>query len=109
MLFLLGASAFTLSQLSIEHSSHVKYRLRRVILPIELIKIGVELGLDYSRLRETRKEYLLDTIVHRWLTMEDNVLNRTGSPTWYSLKGALENCGFREIASEIETGKKLQY
>ena len=41
-------------------------------------------------------------MVSDWLKMQDNVMNKTGEPTWNSLIEALEKIGQEKIAKSIK-------
>ena len=66
----------------------------------ELINLGDELGLSYLRLKEMAGP-LPEEMVAAWLSKEDNVLKRTGQPTWRSLADALKRLGQADIANKI--------
>ena len=71
-------------------------------LPLaEIISVGVELGLDYSRLKRMSQESLVEDMVHSWLSGDDNAEERT----WCSLIKALEATRHKGIASKIVKGK----
>ena len=65
----------------------------------ELINLGDELGHSYLRLKEMTP--LPEEMVAAWLSKEDNVLKRTGQPTWRSLADALKRTGQADIANKI--------
>ena len=44
---------------------------------------------------------LPEEMVAAWLSKEDNVLKRTGQPTWRSLGDALKRTGQADIANKI--------
>lgn len=73
----------------------------------ELIDVGVALGLDYIRLKNTNTESLFQDMVHAWLREDDNVLKESGSPTWMSLVKALEQKGFNGVAKTIRESVQL--
>ena len=41
-------------------------------------------------------------MVHDWLKIQDNVMIKTGEPTWNSLTEALEEIGLEHIAKLIK-------
>ena len=65
----------------------------------EVICLGGELGLLYPKLKEMTP--LPEEMVAAWLSKEDNVLKRTGQPTWRSLADALKRIGQSDIANNI--------
>ena len=65
----------------------------------ELTNLGDELGLSYLRLKQLTP--LPEEMVAAWLSKEDNVLKRTGQPTWRSLADALKRIGHAYIANKI--------
>ena len=65
----------------------------------ELISLGGELGLSYPTLKEMTP--LPEEMVTAWLSKEDNVLKRTGKPTWRSLADALKRIGQADISNKI--------
>ena len=66
----------------------------------QLISLGDELGLSYPRLKEMTGP-LPEEMVAAWLSKEDDVLKRTGQPTWRSLADALKRIGHADIANKI--------
>ena len=65
----------------------------------ELINLGGALGLLYPRLKQMTP--LPEEMVAAWLSKKDNVLKRTGQPTWRSLVDALKRTGQADIAHKI--------
>ena len=72
----------------------------------ELISLGGALGLLYPRLKQMTP--LPEEMVAAWLSKEDNVLKRTGQPTWRSLADALKRTGHADLAEKILTKRRLQ-
>ena len=65
-----------------------------------LIQLGGALGLHYPKLQ--RMKHLPEEMVAAWLRGEDNVLDRSGRPTWASLVKCLEEIGQNGAASNVE-------
>ena len=65
----------------------------------ELIRLGTALGLLYPHLK--RMMNLPGDMVDSWLRKDDNVLNKSGPPTWASLAKALEAIDHTGIAAMI--------
>ena len=74
----------------------------------KLTDLGEALGLLYPNLR--RMNNILDGMTSAWLNKEDNVLNKSGEPTWSRLVAALEEIGQKGIAKDIvkERGKTAE-
>ena len=72
----------------------------------ELISLGGELGLSYPRLNQMTS--LPEEIVAAWFSKKDNVLKRTGQPTWRSLADALKRTGHAGLAEKIVTKRMEQ-
>ena len=51
---------------------------------------------------------LPEEMVAAWLSKEDNVLKRTGQPTWSSLADALKRTGQAGLAEKIITKRRLE-
>ena len=73
----------------------------------EVISLGGALGLLYPRLKEMTGP-LPEEMVAAWLSKEDNVLKRTGQPTWRSLADALKRTGHADLAEKIITKRRLE-
>ena len=69
----------------------------------KLRDLGGALGLLYPNLK--RMTNTLDDMTAAWLNKEDNVLHRSGKPTWSRLVEALENIGQVGIAEDIKNEK----
>ena len=65
----------------------------------DLLNIGVTLGLSYTTL-ETMKN-VPEEMVAAWLNRRDNVLSKSGEPTWAKLIEALKEIGHTGIAQDI--------
>ena len=65
--------------------------------------LGGALGLAYPKLKRTTN--ILDDTVAAWLRREDDVLSRSGEPTWGRLVEALERIGQRGVAEDIKKEK----
>ena len=63
----------------------------------EVINVGVELGLKYIKLNGNAND-----MVMAWLRKDDNVMGRSGEPSWDSLCEALEAYGHNGIALRIK-------
>ena len=68
-----------------------------------IINIGVNLGLDYIRLKNVRED-VMNEMISRWLRKDDNVTKTTGRPSWQSLAKALEDEGYTGVADDIREG-----
>lgn len=82
----------------IEHLKIYKY-----LHPLDnedLILLGQALGLLQSKLKKMKS--LPAGMIDAWLNKEDNVLERSGPPTWNSLCMALKEIGQNGKADEIE-------
>ena len=68
----------------------------------DLIKLGLELGLRYNKLKELEStETFCLNLISAWLREEDNVSERSGKPSWESLAKAMEEIGQNGIARSI--------
>ena len=67
----------------------------------ELIELGTALGLPFSKLKRYSAESLCDDMVHAWLRKDDDVLEKSGEPSWESLATALEAIGIKGTAENI--------
>ena len=65
----------------------------------DLVKLGQALGLSYITL-ETMKN-VPEEMVAAWLNRRDNVLSKSGEPTWAKLIEALKEIGHTGIAQNI--------
>ena len=68
----------------------------------EIANVGVMLGLRYSRFKKMNPESFMDDMVLAWLRKDDDIDEKTGDPSWYTLCQALEDCGHNGIASNIK-------
>lgn len=71
----------------------------------QITRLGEALGLLYPTLKKMERP--LEDMVEAWLRKDDNVLKRSGSPSWKSLVKALEMNNYNGIA-EIIIKEKLQ-
>ena len=71
----------------------------------QIRSLGGALGLLYPNLK--KMESPLEDMVEAWLRKDDNVLTRSGPPTWKSLVKALKDIGNNGIAEKIIHEKKL--
>ena len=69
----------------------------------ELIQLGTALGLFYSELKKMKD--LPGEMVDAWLKGMDNVLKKSGPPSWTSLIKALESIDQEGVASATRKGK----
>ena len=69
-----------------------------------LMTIGLRLGLRYANLKRMREGGLLDDMLDSWLSGDDNVIEKSGHPSWQSLIKALEEAGYNGVATEIRKG-----
>ena len=65
----------------------------------EVIRVGIDLGLSYSRLQKMRM--LPEQVIVAWLRGDD----KCGLPSWNKLAIALENNGHTTIASKVRNGE----
>lgn len=70
-----------------------------------LMYIGVALGLSYYRLVRMNNSH--DDMIRAWLNQEDNIITKSGLPTWNSLCVALRKRGHNAIAAKISKGKLM--
>lgn len=80
----------------------------------DLVKIGIELGLDYNRLDSIAEHEFPHEMVRIWLLKVDNVVKFSGTPTLNSLARALKAKGFTGHADKIsrrniDTSKSCLY
>ena len=71
--------------------------------PQQLTDLGGALGLSYPKVR--RMANSPDDVIAAWLDREDQVIEKSGEPTWSRLVDALEKIGQRGIAEEIRNNK----
>ena len=82
-----------------KHHSEVANYLRA--LPNdEVTHLGLALGLTYRKLKSMQQ--CPDDMVDAWLRKEENVLEKSGRPTWTSLVKALRGIRQEGIAQYIE-------
>ena len=74
--------------------------------PAQILRLGGALGLHYPNLKKMQTP--LEDMVEAWLRKDDNVLERSGPPTWKSLVKALETIGNIGIADKIKEDMKLK-
>ena len=72
----------------------------------EICRLGAALGLDWSSLKKMKD--LPEDMVHAWLLRKDDVIKKSGNPTWSSLVVALRKVGHNGIAQTIEE-QRLQH
>ena len=71
----------------------------------DLKKLGGALGLSYPKLRNMHMESLCEDMIAAWLNKEDFVSEKSGDPSWDSLKTALSEIGQAGIANAITEGR----
>ena len=77
----------------------------------QLNHLGMVLGLDRHRVRAMMDTVnFLDDLISSWLSQADQVMTRSGVPTWRSLVKALRHklLGQNGIASQIAADKNLE-
>ena len=75
----------------------------------DLTKVAMNLGLDYSRFLRVSPESLLQNMVQAWLRKDDDVIEKSGEPSWDSLCKALEECGHKGTALNIKMKGKIHH
>ena len=68
----------------------------------DLIRLGGALGLHYTTMEKMKS--LCNSLVLAWLNQQDNVMKRSGIPTWESLIKALRTIGHEGVARAIAKG-----
>ena len=68
----------------------------------DLIRLGGVLGLHYTTMEKMKS--LCNSLVLAWLNQQDNVMKRSGKPTWESLMKALRTIGHKGVARAIMKG-----
>ena len=71
----------------------------------QLRELGTALGLDYANLK--RMSTLPEDMVDAWIKGMDNVLKKSGPPSWTSLIKALKKINQEGVASTIMKGNRL--
>ena len=67
----------------------------------QLRTLGCALGLSYSRLEKITQSDLPNEMIASWLRREDDVLERSGEPTWNTLACKLKEIGQNGVAIAI--------
>ncbi len=67
-------------------------------------EIGLDLGLSFATLRLLSSEKFREEVIEAWLQKKDRVEERSGAPTWKSLKDVLQKRGLTEAAEKILKG-----
>ena len=98
--------SFFVAQLTVDDLFEVTQYLG-TLLPEDLIRLGGALGLHYSNLKMMNP--LREDMVSAWLNQQDNVIKKSGKPTWESLMRALETIGHGGLAQRIAQGKYFMY
>lgn len=75
------------------------------LVPDKLVDLGGALGLHYPKLRRMINNSILDDMTAAWLNKEDNVLAKSGEPTWNRLLKGLEKIGQVGVAEDIKNRK----
>ena len=73
--------------------------------PQQLTDLGGALGLSYPKMKRMANNNILDDVSAAWLNQEDQVLEKSGEPTWSRLVDALEEIGQQGIAEKIRNNK----
>lgn len=75
-----------------------------------MFSLGLCLGLSYAKVENMlQSQTYREDIVAAWIQRQDQVLKKTGAPTWQTLVKALENpqVGQGGIASDISRDKNI--
>ncbi len=70
----------------------------------KIAEIGIELGLAFSTLQSCNNENFRDEMVEAWLKEKDQVMDKTGAPTWKSLRSVLHKLSLAEAVESISKG-----
>ena len=84
------------------------FEITRAINDMEVpdfIKLGQALGLSYPKLK--RMTDMPADMVSAWLRQEDDVIGRTGDPTWRTLANALDSIDQLGIAKKIRKEQQI--
>ena len=87
-----------------DHFFEVKSSLKNLDSD-KLRDLGGALGLHYPNLK--RMTNILDGMIEAWLNKENDVLDKSGEPTWSRLVEALEKIGQRGVAEDIKRERRL--
>ena len=80
---------------------HLKiYQHLKCMEDSDIILLGQALGLLRSKLKRLKR--VPDEMIDAWLRQEDNVLKKSGPPTWENLHIALKEIDQNGIANEIK-------
>jgi tetratricopeptide (TPR) repeat protein len=99
-------SILFVTELKMEHHHKVCVFLKKIDKD-GLIELGGALGLNHPKLTRMNSKQLPGEVAAAWLRGEDNVLEKSGKPTWLNLVKALEEIGQRGIAEDIKQKKHL--
>ena len=69
----------------------------------QLRLLGLALGLHYPTVKGMKS--LLDDLIHAWLLRQDDVIKRSGEPTYERLALALEEIGQNGLAQDVREQK----
>ena len=69
--------------------------------PESIIRLGQELGLDFSKMKKMPITSIHSDMIHAWLMQYDNVPKQSGNPTWRSLAQALVEMKCWRVVKEI--------
>ena len=72
----------------------------------DLKSLGGALGLRYTTLDKMTSDALCNELVLAWLNQQDNVMKKSGKPTWESLMKALRTIGHEGLAQKITQGRQ---
>ena len=67
----------------------------------QLTELGGALGISYPKLRKMKDKDLLHELVAAWINRQDEVLKKSGEPTWNELMGKLKQIKQAGIAEDI--------
>ena len=74
----------------------------REIETCTLIELGQSLGLNRMRLKRLNPKELIGDLVASWIRRDDDVLKKSGLPTWRSLAKALQDVRMTGISQDIQ-------
>ena len=89
---------------NVEHANHLDIRRYLKDLDTEQLQLlGLALGLYYPTVKGMKS--LPDDLIHAWLLRQDDVIKRSGEPTYERLALALEEIGQNGIAQDVQKQK----
>ena len=84
--------------------------VRKFLKPLsntQLREVGLELGLRWPRLKKMKENCMLDDMLESWLREDDDVTETSGRPSWLSLVKALEEAGYKGVATKIKQSMSI--